>query len=90
MVKELKFTSFVLGGNPKNFPFEDLKFKLFYEDSFEKDSYAEVYLNVNIPKKIIELKEKDVDYRENICRALTGDYPNAFGRILKKIFKHGQ
>ncbi len=90
MVKELKFTSFAIGGNPKNFAFEDLKFKLFYDDLFEKGLYSELYLNVNIQKKIIELKEKDVDYRENIYRALTRDYPNVFEKIIKKVFKRGQ
>lgn len=87
MVEELKFTSIALGGNPENFVTEDLKFKLFYDDYLEKGLYAELYVNVNISKGIIEFNEKDTGYRANICRALVGDYPTTLERIYKRVLK---
>jgi hypothetical protein len=47
------------------------KFKLFYDDDNEKNMYSELYLNTNFQKNLIELNEKDEEYRENIVKILS-------------------
>jgi hypothetical protein len=49
------------------------KFKLFFDPSDELGLYCELYLNINLPDKEVELREKDQEYRENLIRAMTRD-----------------
>jgi hypothetical protein len=49
------------------------KFKLFFDPSDELGLYSEFYLNINLPDKELELREKDQEYRENLIRAMTRD-----------------
>jgi hypothetical protein len=44
------------------------KFKVFLEG---KDTYGELFLNINTDEKIIELHEKDQEYREAIIKVLS-------------------
>lgn len=46
------------------------KFKLFFEEENES-LYAELYFNINTNEKIIELHEKDQDYREPLIKVFT-------------------
>lgn len=39
-------------------------------DKGDDDSYTELYTNIDITKGILELFEKDPEYRENIIKAL--------------------
>lgn len=45
------------------------KMKLFFRPDSEQD-YAEVFLNIDIPEKKLEFREKDPEYREPLLRAL--------------------
>ena len=49
---------------------EHYKFKLFFHDDSE-DLYCEMFCNINLVDDIIELHEKDEDYRENIIKTFT-------------------
>lgn len=71
MVDKIKSTVFVLGGEPKNFKVDFVKTKIFFDDTDEKGFYSEWYVNINLNNKILELKEKDSSYRENIIKILT-------------------
>ena len=44
---------------------------IFNPDDEDDERYAELYLNFDVPNGIIEFKEKDSDYRENIVKAFT-------------------
>ena len=46
------------------------KFKLFFHENSE-DLYSEMFCNINLTKGIIELHEKDEEYRENIIKVLS-------------------
>jgi len=48
----------------------DYKFKLFFESDNE-NAYCEIYFNINTHAGIIELREKDNDYREKLLDAFT-------------------
>ena len=49
------------------------KFKLFFnDDSDDENKYAEMFLNVNTDEGIIELHEKDYDYRKPLLNTFTG------------------
>ncbi|PFE05644.1 hypothetical protein COE15_04300 [Bacillus cereus] len=65
------FTCFTLAGDPSNFENEILKFKLFFDEDEELNRYCELYVNIDLRRKVLELKEKDEEYRENIVMALT-------------------
>jgi hypothetical protein len=47
------------------------KFKLFFNEDSDEDSYAELFFNINTNEKIIELHEKDNDYRKPLIKTLT-------------------
>ena len=46
------------------------KFKLFFEDDNE-DLYSELFFNINTTEKIIELHEKDQEYRHPLIKVFT-------------------
>ncbi len=49
------------------------KFKLFFNDtSDDENKYAEMFLNINTDERIIELHEKDHDYRKPLLNTFTG------------------
>ncbi len=47
------------------------KFKLFFNDDGDEKTYAEMFFNVNTTEQIIELHEKDNDYRKPLLKAFT-------------------
>lgn len=47
------------------------KFKLFFNEDGDEESYGELYLNLNTIEKIIELHEKDPEYRKPLIKVLT-------------------
>ena len=47
------------------------KFKLFFNEDGDEESYGELYLNLNTTEKIIELHEKDAEYRKPLIKVLT-------------------
>ncbi|MCW3073229.1 MAG: hypothetical protein JWP69_298 [Flaviaesturariibacter sp.] len=51
---------------------EHYKFKLFFHDNSE-DLYCEIFCNIDLTKNIIELHEKDEEYRENIIRTFASE-----------------
>ena len=71
MVDKIKSTVFVLAGQPKNFKDDFVKTKIFFDDTNEKGFYSEWFINIDLKNKILEIKEKDSEYRENIIKILT-------------------
>lgn len=71
MVDKIDSTTFVLGGEPINFGSDYIRTKIFFDDTGEKGWYAEWYVNIDLKNKILELREKDPEYRENIIHMLT-------------------
>ncbi|WP_374019102.1 hypothetical protein ABU162_05020 [Paenibacillus thiaminolyticus] len=67
---EIPLTCISLHGDPGNIKQEEVKFKVFYDDHSVQDLYCEFYINILVQDNILELKEKDTEYRENIVRAL--------------------
>ena len=59
------------GGNPSDLDAGPTKIKLFFESEAE-DRYAEVFLNIDVRARSIELNEKDPDYRRPVVSALSG------------------
>ena len=71
MVDKIESTTFVLGGQPENFNNDFIKAKVFFDDIDEKGFYSEWFVNIDLKNKILELKEKDSEYRENIIKMMT-------------------
>ena len=67
--QKLIFTVFPLNDKVAKLEKGKFKFKVFYDDSNEKNLYSEFYINIDLNNKILELNEKDQDYRENILKA---------------------
>ena len=64
-------TAFSLNQNKVDLNIKDYyKFKLFFEENTE-DLYSELFFNIDLTRQIIELHEKDEEYRENIIKVLT-------------------
>ena len=47
------------------------RFKLFFDPYDSLGLYSELFLNLNLPNKEIEINEKDIEYRENLIKVLT-------------------
>jgi hypothetical protein len=64
-------TSFILAGHPENISTDYIKTKIFFDDTDEKGFYSEWFVNIDLNNRIIELREKDPEYRKNIINILT-------------------
>lgn len=71
MIETVGSTAFVLSGQPEYFEEEYIKTKIFFDDTNEKEHYAEWYVNIDLKNRILELREKDQEYRKNILNMLT-------------------
>ncbi len=47
------------------------KFKLFFNEDGDEESYGELYLNIDTNRRIVELHEKDQEYRLPLITTLT-------------------
>ena len=70
MRSQVEVTAVALGGDPRRLATEEVRFKVFHDDDGSRGEYAEIFVNVNLPKSEVELREKDQDYRENLVKAL--------------------
>ena len=69
MRAEIKITGISLEGRPDELKQGPVKIKLFYESDAE-DRYAELFTNIDFQKSVLEINEKDEDYRKPVMRAL--------------------
>jgi hypothetical protein len=69
MIAAVRFAAITLGGDPSHVETERVDMKLFFE-SEDEERYAELYLNFDVPKHKVELREKDEGYRGPVIRAL--------------------
>lgn len=66
------FTAISLGGEPANLTKGSTKMKLFFESDAE-DRYAELYTNVDLANGVLQIHEKDPEYRSAIIHALRSE-----------------
>lgn len=71
MNDKITSTTFILGGELENFKTDYIKTKVFFDDTEEKGYYSEWYINIDFKNKLLELREKDPEYRMNIINMLT-------------------
>lgn len=69
MASEARFTGISLGGDPRDLTKGPVKIKLFFE-SGGQDDYAELYTNIELAARRLEVHEKDESYRLPVIRAL--------------------
>ncbi|HEX9578038.1 MAG TPA: hypothetical protein VF993_09810 [Myxococcales bacterium] len=68
MAKTIIFSGISLGGDPRDLAKGPLHMKLFYEAA--GDDYAELFTNIDIASRRLEIHEKDEAYRSAVVRAL--------------------
>lgn len=72
MVEKAQFTAATMEGDPLHPQDGPVKLRLFCnEDEEDQEYYAEFYLDFDLTKSFVQLREKDPDYRHAILRALT-------------------
>ena len=64
---ERQLTAIALGGDPRNAYAGKVELKLFCESERENE-YAEIYLNFDLSKRVVELHEKDPEYRVAVLK----------------------
>jgi len=64
-------TAVMLGGSAASLETRPVQMKVFFEGP-KGDDYAELYVNLDVKSGIVELNEKDADYRRSIIKAFTG------------------
>ena len=69
MATETRFTGISLGGDPRDLTKGPVRIKLFFE-SGGQDDYAELYTNIELAARRLEVHEKDEGYRLPVIRAL--------------------
>ncbi len=63
------FAAISLGGEPANLTKGPVRIKLFFE-SDDEDRYAELYTNIDLANGVLQIHEKDPDYRSALIKAL--------------------
>ena len=58
-----------LADDPRRLLEAPVRMKLFFHSEIE-GRYAEVFLNVDVPGRVVQFHEKDQEYRQNVVRAL--------------------
>jgi hypothetical protein len=79
MKASTRFAGISLEGNPARLKDGPVKLKLFFE-SGRQDRYAEVFLNIELAKGRLYLREKDPEYRKAMVAALG----NFVGRAVQQ------
>jgi hypothetical protein len=69
MAAEARFTGISLDGDPRDLTKGPVKIKLFFE-SGGQDDYAELYTDIELTARRLEVHEKDEGYRLPVVRAL--------------------
>ena len=73
MESVVAFTAIVLEGSLATLAEQAMKCKLFYDEKMlaedNDEDYCELYLNIDLKQRTLELAEKDQDYRANVIRA---------------------
>ena len=69
MYDRINFSAIALEGDPRDVRKAPVKLKLFIEGT--EAQYAEVFLNIDGTRSVIELAEKDPEYRKPLLKALT-------------------
>lgn len=67
MVAQIELSAISLDGDPGDLDAGPAMIKLFNET----EEYAELFLNVSLQTKRMQLREKDPEYRESIVKGLT-------------------
>ena len=66
-----ELTAASLGDDPRNVQSSRVHLKLFINEDEDDERYAEIYLNVDLPRKRVELCEKDESYRRPLVLAFS-------------------
>jgi hypothetical protein len=66
--RSIPLTVFALEGDPQQLESQHLNFKVFHDDTEERDQYYELFLHVDLPNGRVELHEKDPEYRTSVIR----------------------
>lgn len=66
-------TAFALEEKQFDFKKDYVRFKVFFNDQAGEDEYAELFTNIDLENRRLELHEKDSDYRNNVVHAFTGN-----------------
>jgi hypothetical protein len=68
---DLLFDMFSLNKEQADLSKGYFQFKIFFDPYDSLGLYSELFLNVNLPKKEVEINEKDWEYRESLVKVLT-------------------
>jgi hypothetical protein len=68
---EILFDMFSLNQEQAELSKGYFRFKIFFDPYDSLGLYSELFLNVNLPKKEVEINEKDWEYRESLVKVLT-------------------
>ncbi len=71
MSDAVSFTALTLGDDPGTMDSSVVHTKLFFERD-DEERYAELYTNVDLPRGVVQILEKDEGYRRAIIQALAG------------------
>ena len=71
MKDAVSFAAITLGDDPDALDSTAIHMKLFFEHK-DQERHAEVYTNVDLPRGVVEIREKDEGYRRALVQALTG------------------
>ena len=68
---ETSFDMFSLNKDQAELSKGYFQFKIFFDPYDSLGLYSELFLNVNLPKREVEINEKDWEYRESLVKVLT-------------------
>jgi hypothetical protein len=68
MASETRFTAISLEGDPRDLAKGPVKIKMFFESN-DEDRYGELFTNIELAARRLEVREKDEGYRLPVVRA---------------------
>lgn len=69
MAREIRFAAISLEGDPRHLDKGPVKIKLFFEAD-DEERYAELFTNIDLSSRRVEVREKDQGYRLALVKAL--------------------
>jgi hypothetical protein len=69
MLSEITAQAVGLADDPRTLLEGPVRMKLFFHSDIE-ERYAEVFMNLDVPSRVVQFHEKDQEYRQNVVRAL--------------------
>ncbi len=77
MKQSISADAVILGGSARTLQSKRTDIKIFFNANGPESRYAELYTNIDPVAHVLEIHEKDPEYRQNVIKALAAEWAKA-------------